>query len=51
MNTWIALLWGVPAFAALFREVGGDWARFYERVEQLGRLQVAQRKAQLHRLM
>ncbi|WP_313365307.1 aminopeptidase, partial [Pseudomonas sp.] len=41
----------VPAFAALFREVGGDWARFYERVEQLGRLQVAQRKAQLQRLM
>jgi predicted aminopeptidase len=23
----------VPAFAALFKEVGGDWLRFYGRVE------------------
>ncbi len=40
----------VPAFAALFREVGGDWARFYERVEQLGRLPIDQRKLALQRL-
>ena len=24
----------VPAFAALFREVGGDWAVFYQRVDR-----------------
>ncbi|MEN5033483.1 aminopeptidase [Pseudomonas sp. TWI929] len=41
----------VPAFAAVFREVGGDWARFYQRVEQLGRLPIEQRKAALQRLM
>ena len=41
----------VPAFAALFREVGGDWARFYQRVEQLGRLPIEERKAALQRLM
>ena len=40
----------VPAFAALFREAG-DWRRFYERVEQLGRLPAADRKAALQRLM
>lgn len=41
----------VPAFAALFREAGGDWRRFYERVEQLGRLPAADRKVELQRLM
>jgi len=41
----------VPAFAALFREAGGDWRRFYERVEQLGRLPAADRKTALQRLM
>lgn len=41
----------VPAFAAVFREVGGDWARFYERVEQLGRMPIEERKAALQRLM
>ncbi|MBK4998412.1 aminopeptidase [Pseudomonas sp. S31] len=41
----------VPAFAAVFREVDGDWARFYERVEQLGRLSATDRKAALQRLM
>ena len=41
----------VPAFEALFREVGRDWGRFYERVEQLGRLPIADRKAALQRLM
>ncbi|MBF8668487.1 aminopeptidase [Pseudomonas putida] len=41
----------VPAFAAVFREVGGDWARFYQRVEQLGRLPIEARKVALQRLM
>ncbi|MGK0148786.1 aminopeptidase [Pseudomonas putida] len=41
----------VPAFAAVFREVGGDWARFYQRVEQLGQLPIEERKAALRRLM
>ncbi|MCS4066450.1 putative aminopeptidase [Pseudomonas putida] len=41
----------VPAFAAVFREVGGDWLRFYQRVEQLGRLPIEERKAALQRLM
>ncbi|MFJ4114565.1 MULTISPECIES: aminopeptidase [Pseudomonas] len=41
----------VPAFAAVFREVGGDWARFYEKVEALGRLPGEQRKAMLARLV
>jgi predicted aminopeptidase len=41
----------VPAFAAVFREVGGDWVRFYQRVEQLGRLPIEERKVALQRLM
>jgi len=41
----------VPAFAALFREVNGDWGVFYERVEALGRLPIKERKAALQRLM
>jgi len=41
----------VPAFAAVFGEVGGIWGRFYERVEQLGRLPIEERKAALQRLM
>ncbi|WP_079230228.1 aminopeptidase [Pseudomonas putida] len=41
----------VPAFAALFREVNGDWGVFYERVEALGRLPIEERKAALRRLM
>ena len=41
----------VPAFSQLFSEVGGDWPRFYQRVEALGQLPVAQRKAELQRLM
>ncbi|CAM3632027.1 Aminopeptidase [Pseudomonas reidholzensis] len=40
----------VPAFAALFAEVGGDWARFYQRVEELGGMPVEQRKAVLGKL-
>ena len=37
----------VPAFAALFKRCGGDWARFYERVEQLAELPPPQRHAAL----
>lgn len=40
----------VPAFAALFRQVGGDWVRFYAEVEKLGGLAVAERKAALKAL-
>ena len=40
----------VPAFAALFGQVGGDWTLFYQRVEALGQLPVEQRKAALGRL-
>ncbi|RON59944.1 aminopeptidase [Pseudomonas fluorescens] len=40
----------VPAFAALYRQVGGDWLRFYSEVERLGGLQVAERKAALKAL-
>jgi len=37
----------VPAFAALFRQGGGDWGRVYVEVEKLGGLPVAERKAAL----
>ncbi len=37
----------VPAFAALFRQVGGDWVRFYAEVERLGELPGTERKAAL----
>jgi predicted aminopeptidase len=37
----------VPAFAALFKQEGGDWVRFYARVEKLGALPVGERKAAL----
>ena len=37
----------VPAFSQLFKEVGGDWLRFYERVEALGKLPIEQRKLAL----
>lgn len=40
----------VPAFAALFGQVDGDWTRFYQRVEALGRLPIDERKAALRRL-
>jgi predicted aminopeptidase len=40
----------VPAFAALFRQVGGDWVRFYAAVETLGALPVGKRKAALKAL-
>jgi len=41
----------VPAFAALFRQVGGDWPRFYAEVERLGELPVTERKAALKALV
>ena len=37
----------VPAFAALFKQVEGDWVRFYAEVERLGALPVEERKAAL----
>ncbi|MGP6419573.1 aminopeptidase [Pseudomonas putida] len=40
----------VPAFAALFRQVGGDWVRFYAEVEKLGELPDEKRKAALKAL-
>ena len=40
----------VPAFAALFRQVGGDWVKFYAAVEKLGALPVVERKAALKAL-
>lgn len=40
----------VPAFAALFQQVGGDWSQFYQAVEKLGKLPLAQRKAELGKL-
>jgi len=41
----------VPAFSQLFKDVGEDWLRFYQRVEELGRMPIDRRKAQLERLM
>jgi predicted aminopeptidase len=40
----------VPAFAQLFRRVGGDWLRFYAEVEKLGGLPMAERKVALKAL-
>ncbi|MNP03045.1 hypothetical protein D3C76_949150 [compost metagenome] len=40
----------VPAFAALFRQEGGDWVRFYAQVEKLGALPVDERKTALKEL-
>ncbi len=40
----------VPAFAALFRQEGGDWVRFFAAVEKIGGLPVGQRKAALKQL-
>ncbi|ATE80373.1 MULTISPECIES: aminopeptidase [Pseudomonas] len=37
----------VPAFTALFRQVDGDWVRFYAAVEKVGALPVGERKAAL----
>jgi predicted aminopeptidase len=40
----------VPAFAALFKQEGEDWVRFYEAVENLGDLPVRERKSALKAL-
>ncbi|MBU1332767.1 MAG: aminopeptidase [Gammaproteobacteria bacterium] len=40
----------VDAFAALFAQVDGDWARFYQAVEALGQLPAPQRTDALQRL-
>ena len=40
----------VPAFATLFRQVDGDWVKFYAAVEKLGALQVGERKVALKAL-
>ncbi|KAB0497988.1 aminopeptidase [Pseudomonas vancouverensis] len=40
----------VPAFAALFRQVDGDWLKFFPAVEKLGGLPTAERKAALQAL-
>jgi predicted aminopeptidase len=40
-----------PAFAALFKQVGGDWPAFFAAVEKMGGLPADQRKAALERLM
>jgi predicted aminopeptidase len=40
----------VPAFVALFSQVGGDWVKFYAAAEKLGALPVEQRKAALKAL-
>ncbi|MDL5595337.1 aminopeptidase [Bacillus subtilis] len=40
----------VPAFAALFRQVGGDWQKFYAQVETLGGLPADKRKTALREL-
>jgi predicted aminopeptidase len=40
----------VPAFAALFKQVNGDWPAFYRAVEKLGALPMEQRKAALRTL-
>lgn len=40
----------VPAFAALFQEVGGDWAVFHRQVAALAKLAPAARQAQLQHL-
>ena len=38
----------VPAFAGMFAEVGGDWQRFYRRVEEVGALPVQERQRLLN---
>jgi len=40
----------VPAFAALFREAGGEWAAFYREAEQLAQLDPEPRRERLRRL-
>jgi predicted aminopeptidase len=40
----------VPAFEVLFRQVNGDWVKFFAAVEKMGELPADQRKAALERL-
>ncbi|MGE8188396.1 aminopeptidase [Pseudomonas sp. NPDC086278] len=40
----------VPAFAALFKQEGGDWLKFYAAAEKLGALPVDERKSALKAL-
>ncbi|MFJ5300730.1 aminopeptidase [Pseudomonas sp. NPDC088368] len=40
-----------PAFAALFKQVNGDWPAFFTAVETLGRLPQEERKTALERLL
>jgi predicted aminopeptidase len=40
----------VPAFAAVFRQEGGDWVKFYAAVERLGALPAEERKSALKAL-
>ncbi|NBB08681.1 aminopeptidase [Pseudomonas sp. SLFW] len=40
-----------PAFAALFKQVDGDWPAFFTAAETLGRLPQEERKAALERLL
>ena len=37
----------VPAFAALFEQAGGDWATFYQRAAELGKLPLVERERAL----
>lgn len=41
----------VPAFAAVFKQVNGDWSAFFSAVEKLGHLPIEERKAALQKLM
>ncbi|WP_342246196.1 aminopeptidase [Pseudomonas sp. OTU5201] len=41
----------VPAFAALFQEVGGDWPAFYQRARELGELPLQARTKALESLV
>ncbi|WPO99899.1 aminopeptidase [Pseudomonas sp. HR96] len=43
-------LW-VPAFAALFKQVNGDWVAFFAEVERIGRMPAQQRHQVLQGLM
>ncbi|AWY41950.1 aminopeptidase [Pseudomonas putida] len=40
----------VPAFVELFKQVNGDWVRFYAEVERMGALPIEQRKTALKAL-
>ena len=50
MNTVAAYNGLEPAFAALFRKNGGDWTKFYQAVEALGKLPPYRRREELRKL-